>query len=320
MKKYSVNLVPGPVIVPNKVLEMYSKPYPSPDLDKDFLLLYNSTEKKLQEILETKNQIMIQTGEGMLGLWGALKSCLKPEDKVLAICTGVFGFGIADMAQSIGANVKRLEFGYNETISDFNEIEKWIDLFKPKMITMVHCETPSGTLNPLEKIGELKEKYSTPLLCVDSVASAGGTPVEVDKNHIDLCLNGSQKCLSAPADMTFVSISPKAWEIIEDVNYIGYDAFKPFKTAQENFFFPCTPHWHGVAALNTAASLILDEGLQNCYNRHEQVAKLCRKHLIDAGFELFPKEGAILSPTVTAVNIPEKISWQTFQEKLLSKA
>jgi aspartate aminotransferase-like enzyme len=309
MKTYPIPMVPGPVKVVPEVLERYSVDYGSGDLEEDFLELYNQTEANLQRIFQTKNKIAIQTGEGMLALWGALKSCLLPKDRVLAIASGVFGYGVADMAQAIGAEVHTVGLPYNRTISDWDEIERAIIEHKPKMITVIHCETPSGTLNPLAKLGELKKEHSVPLLYVDVVASLGGTQVLTDEWSIDLALGGTQKCLSAPPDMAFVAISEQAWDVINRVNYAGYDALKPFQTAQENFYFPYTPFWHGMAGLHAATEILLSEGLQQSFERHEKVAAACRNGVEKMGLTLYPDRNANPSPTVTAVKVPAGKSW-----------
>jgi len=263
--------------------------------------------------------VVIQSGEGMISLWSALKSCLVPGDRVLCIATGVFGYGIGEMAQSIGTEVKTIGFSYDETINDMARIEVAIAEFKPRMITAVHCETPSGTLNPLEELGRLKHAHRAPLFYVDTVAAAGGAPVLADDWHIDLFLGGAQKCLSGPPDMSFLSVSHRAWEIIDAVAYVGYDALKPFQQAVENRYFPYTPSWQGVAALHAAAGLLLDEGLENSYERHNRVARFCRRRLAEMGIDLFPASGAIPSPTVTAANIPKGFTWETWDRRLRDK-
>jgi aspartate aminotransferase-like enzyme len=316
MQSYPIPMVPGPVVVPETIRQVYLKPYGSGDLETEFVELYTRTQRRLKEILATRDDIVIMSGEGMLALWSALKSCLVPGDRVLSVATGVFGYGIGEMAQSIGADVKTVGFSYDETINDMARIESAIAEFKPRMITAVHCETPSGTLNPLEELGRLKNAYRIPLFYVDTVAGAGGVPVLADDWHIDLCLGGSQKCLSAPPDMAFLSVSPKAWEIIEAVDYVGYDALKPFQQAVQNRFFPYTPSWQGVAALFTAAGLLLNEGLDNSFDRHDRVARLCRQRLVDLGIDLFPAPGAIPSPTVTAAKVPEGLAWETWDRRL----
>jgi len=316
MKIYPIPMVPGPVKVPQAILDVYQTNYGSGDMEPEFFELYDETEANLQQILKTKSKVVIQTGEGMLALWTALKSTLQPGDRVLAIATGLFGFGIGEMAKSVGAEVKTIGMAYNETLADLGEVEKTIVEFQPKMITAVHCETPSGTLNPLAELGRLKANHKVPLFYVDAVASAGGASVLADDWHIDLCLGGSQKALSAPPSMAFLSVSDPAWEIIEQVDYLGYDALKPFRTAQADRYFPYTPNWHGIAALNTGAKLLLDKGLDTSFQRHRQVAEYCRTKLVELGYTLYPAPVAVPSPTVTAVNVPEETTWEAFDADL----
>lgn len=316
MQSYPIPMVPGPVQVPARILSAYQQDYGSPDLEPEYLDLYNQTELKMRQLLGTQNQIVFQTGEGMLSLWSALKSTIRPGDRVLALATGVFGYGIGDMARSIGAQVKTLGFAQNETLQDWVKIEKAIIEFQPKMITVVHCETPSGTLNPLEKLGELKYKHKIPLLYADMVASIGGVPIKTDAWYVDLALGGSQKVLSAPCDISFLAISSQSWQIIEEVGYVGYDALLPYRNAQQKGEFPYTPHWHGMAAIATSLDMLLEEGLELAFKRHEWVASYCREQLKAIGFELFVDSPFIPSPTVTAVKVPEGITWQDFDRKL----
>jgi aspartate aminotransferase-like enzyme len=315
MITYPIPMVPGPVSVPEVIRDVYRTDFGSADLEPEFFDLYAETESRLREIIGTKNSIVIATGEGMLALWGALKSCLKPGDRVLAVSTGLFGRGIGEMAGGIGAEVRFVEYRSDETITDHGRIEQAVADFKPKMITAVHCETPSGTLNPLDALGGIKKRHSVPLFYVDAVASVGGAPVLADDRRIDLCLGGSQKCFSSPPDMTFLSVGDAAWEVIAEVGYAGYDALKPFRHAMKERYFPYTPDWHGVAALHAAAGLILEEGLSDCFARHERVAAFCRSKLSEIGLTLFPAAAAVSSPTVTAVKVPAGIDWNDLDRK-----
>lgn len=312
-------MTPGPVSVPKEILEMANFNYGSADLEEEYTDLYLATEKALQQIMGTHNRVVIQTGEGMLALWSALKSTLLPGDKVLAISTGLFGYGIGSMAESIGCDVRTVGFGFDETVHDFELIEKAIAEFRPKMITLVQNETPSGTMNRVEEIGRLKTKYDIPLLYVDAVSGIGGSIVKTDEWGIDFCLGASQKCLSAPANMSFLSVSEKAWEIINEVGYPGYDALLPFQQAPENRYYPYTPYWHGTAQLYKACELLLEEGLENAVARHEEVAEYCRQRIVRMGLKLYPAPDAILSPTVTAVCVPEDMEWPLLDEKLRSQ-
>ena len=98
MEKYLIPLVPGPVAVPQEILKVAATNFGSADFEPEYLALYKDTEKLLQKMMETRNRVVIQTGEGMLVLWTALKSTLKPGDRVLVLSTGLFGEGFGDMA------------------------------------------------------------------------------------------------------------------------------------------------------------------------------------------------------------------------------
>ena len=260
-----------------------------------------------RQILGTRNDISIQTGEGMIALWGALKSVLLPGDRVLAVSTGLFGAGIGDMARSVGAEVETLDFGDND-IADVQQVREAALRLRPKMITAVHCETPSGTLNPLAELGAISREVDA-LFYVDFVASGGGVPVDVDACHIDLGLLGSQKVLSLMPDLSMISVSPRAWDAIEHVDYAGYDAIKPWRTAVADRYFPYTHNWQAMAGLQVGIDLLLDEGLENVYQRHADVAAYCRQRLLAMGVELFPVSEAICSPTVTAAHVPAGWTW-----------
>lgn len=303
MQTYKIPLVPGPVSVPQEVRDVYQIDFGSADLEEEFFQLYSECEAGLQTILETKNQVAIQIGEGMLALWGALKSVIRPGDRVLAVATGVFGYGVADMAKSLGADVRVVGFGYERTV-DPAPVREMARRFSPHLITAIHCETPSGTLNPLKEVGEIAQEVGA-LYYVDFVASAGGVPVQVDECHIDLGLLGSQKVLSLLPDMSMVSVSERAWQRIKAVNYIGYDALAPWQSAIADRYMPNTHSWHGMAALRVGVQRLLDEGLPNVYQRHEEVMAYCHDRLDKMRVEILPPNRNDCSPTVTAAKVPE---------------
>ncbi len=317
------SMYPGPVNIHPKALEALSKNYFPARYSPEFKQAYQYICSSIQELCNTKNDVLIATGEAMLALWATLKSTLQAKDKVLTIGTGVFGDGFADMAESLGCEVCRLSFPYNQTIGSdeyLKEIELAIDSFKPKMITLVHCETPSGTLNPLERIGALKKAKNVPLLIVDAVSSIGGVPIKVDECSIDILLGGSQKCFSCPADTSLLTVSQVAWNYIEEVNYQGYDALKPFsnfiKAHCDMTTFPYTPNSSSVFALAASIKAMEEEGYDNVFKRHTRVAELCRKGIEELGLELFPDKNAISSPTVTAVCLPSGTDWKEKQEEI----
>lgn len=314
MERYEIPLVPGPVAIAPEVLEVYRRNYGSSDLESDFFALYRDCEAGLKTVVGTRNDVAILSGEGMLALWGALKSVIRPGDKVLAVATGVFGYGFAEMARQVGAEVEVVGFGYDE-VADASRVREAAHRFRPRLVTAVHCETPSGTLNPLGEIGAICREVDA-LYYVDFVASAGGAPVEVDANYIDLGLLGSQKVLSLMPDLSMVSVSQRAWEAIEQVQYVGYDALAPWRRAIEQRYMPYTHNWHAMAGLKKSLDLLLAEGLEASYQRHAEVAEFCRARLREIGIKLWVKQEKFAAPTVTAAEVPQGWTWQAFDAAL----
>lgn len=314
MRTYSIPLVPGPVSIPEPVRLAYSVDYGSADLEEDFFALYEDCARKLQQLLGTRHAVAIQTGEGMLALWGALKSVLRPGDRVLAIGTGVFGYGIGDMARQAGAEVEVVGFPY-DGILEPEPVRAAARRFRPRLVTAVHCETPSGTLNPLHEVGQICREVDA-LFYVDFVASAGGVPVDVAANQIDLGLLGSQKVLSLMPDLAMVSVSDRAWAAVQEVGYAGYDALGPWRTGVADRYLPYTHNWQAMAGLQVALDLLLVEGLENVYRRHAAVAAQCRRGLEKLGIRLFPAQEAYNSPTVTTAYLPAGWTWPDFDAAL----
>ena len=315
MQTYDIPLVPGPTSVPESVRRAYLTDYASADLEAEYCQVYSDAQDQLRTIIATKNQLAIMTGEGMIALWAALKSTIRPGDRVLAVSTGVFGYGIGEMAASIGADVRWVEFGYDQII-DAGRVEQVIRAFGPKLVTAVHCETPSGTLNPIADTGAAVRANGVPLFYVDAVASAGGAPLMTDEWSIDLCLVGTQKALSAFPDLAAVAVSERAWDVIAAVGYAGYDALSPYRAALDERWFPYTPAWANLEALRRACRIVLEEGLDNVFERHVRVAQVCRDRAKEIGIELFPVDEAACSPTVTALKVPEAIGWDALQRGL----
>ncbi|MBR0205101.1 MAG: alanine--glyoxylate aminotransferase family protein, partial [Synergistaceae bacterium] len=172
-------------------------------------MLYQENQELTQRLLHTENDIIITSGEAMSILWAALKCTLRPGEKLLAVSSGLFGEGFADMAKSFGVNAQVCAFDY-DSVPDSQKVYEHAKKFRPKVISAVHCETPSGTLINHESLAELGSiaREVNALFVVDFVSSAGGAPLDVDECNIDIGLLGSQKVLSMTPTLSISSISP----------------------------------------------------------------------------------------------------------------
>jgi aspartate aminotransferase-like enzyme len=148
------------------------------------------------------------------------------------------------------------------------------------------------------------------------VSSIAGMPLEVDAWNIDLCIGATQKALSSLPDLGLVAVSERAWDIVEAVNYQGYDALLPFRAPPDVGIFPHTPNWQALAALYTSCSLLMAEGLAAVYDRHGAVAHRWRKSVTTLGLTLYPRDPATSAPTVTAVKVPSDTNWRDLDAAL----
>ena len=135
MCEYPVPFIPGPTSVPRAIREVYLNNFGSADLEDEYFVLYSELEKSLQKLLNTKNQMIAMTGEGMVVLWGALKSVLKPGNKVLAISSGLFGDGFAEMAEAIQCEA-RIVRGEEGDQPKYDDIRSAALDFKPDLIPL----------------------------------------------------------------------------------------------------------------------------------------------------------------------------------------
>ncbi|EEY69731.1 serine-pyruvate aminotransferase, putative [Phytophthora infestans T30-4] len=315
-----LELVPGPSQMLPNVLEALGAACGSSDLDPVFWDDYLALERNLQELLHAESySVAIQSGEAMLALWGALKSTLKPGDVVVCAANGLFGEGFADMAKALGADVRVVKCDWRKTI-DVQALNEEIRRSNPKLVTAVHCETPSGVLNNLEGVGETVANETTDgLFLVDFVSSAGGAPLNVDAWKIDLGLLGPHKALSGPPALAFTTVSEKAWQRINEVKYVGYDALQPFYRAalQEPRLLPYTHNWQAIRAALVACNNIKQEGgILAAIRRHAEVSAYARREVKETlRLKLYGEESAV-SPTVTAIVLPEGCDWDILQNKL----
>ena len=155
MQVYEIPLVPGPTSVPREVRAAYQVDYGSADLEPEFIKLYADTQAQLQQIMGTANQIALFSGEGMVALWGALKSCLRPATRCWPSPPASSATASATWRAPSAPRWRPSASSTTRRPTDMDRIEAAIRRFRPKMVTLVHCETPSGTMNPAAEVGTL---------------------------------------------------------------------------------------------------------------------------------------------------------------------
>lgn len=299
--------MPGPSNVRENVRQARSIKTTNPDVDVDFVEFYKNTCDKMAKIINTKNDVYILSGEGILGLEAACASLTEKNDRVLVIDNGIFGKGFEDFVTMYGGEAVLFSKSYKKAI-DVEELERFLEKDHDfKYATIVHCDTPTGVLNDLSKICPLLKKYNI-LTVVDSVAAMVGEKLLVDDWQIDMVLGGSQKAISAQPGLSIVSVSEDAKNSMKNrkSKIIGfYCNLTIWEDYYEQKYFPYTMPISDIISLDRALENILEEGTENTIKRHERIAKATREALKEYGGELFLNSG--YSNTVTALVIPENI-------------
>ncbi len=294
-----LRMTPGPTEVPSRVRERMSEPTWNPDVESEFFEFYRVLTDKLEPVYGG-DDVAILSGEGILGLEAAIASLVAEGDRVLCVSNGIYGDGFADFVETYGGEAVTCRSPSTDPL-DLEAVESTLADGEFDVATMVHCETPTGTLNDLEPVLSLLEDHDA-LSVVDAVSSLGGAPVPVDE--IDVCLGASQKCFSAPPGLCVLSVSDRAWEKIESFETRSFYAdLEPWRTAADEEWFPYTHATSNLFALDAAIDAILEEGVESVFDRHADAATLCRDRARELGLEIYPESDDLASPTVTAIRL-----------------
>lgn len=289
-------------------------------LDPTFISLMNEVQELLRYVWQTDNQFTIPvSGTGSAAMEAALANTVEPGDVVLIGVNGVFGERLCDMASRYGADVRRMEKPWGEVFT-VDEIRTGLEAHRPAIVGLVHAETSTGALQPMEEVGKLCREFDT-LLLLDTVTSLGGVPVFLDKWLVDMAYSGSQKCLSCPPGIAPLTLGERAMRKLTSR-----------KTKVANWYLDMTmvgKYWgpertyHHTAPINMnyglreALRLIAEEGLENRWKRHRDNAEMLWAGLEELGIGCHVAKEYRL-PSLTTAVIPEGIDGRAVSVSLLT--
>ena len=312
MKKFRL-FTPGPCAVPEEVLVEMARPFRHHRTDW-FKGLMKEAAGQLQQVLQTKSDIIIITGSGTAAAEAAIVGCNPSGAKLLTIEGGKFGERWGEIAQQYGMNVVRqpVEWGTAPTPQLVADLLK-----KDPAITavmLVHSETSTATACDLAAIGKVTSAAGK-LLLADCITSAGALPLKPDQWGVDVVITGAQKSLMIPPGLGFLSVSERAWKVIESNK--GQPAYylnlnKARKMAKENDT-PFTPAHLLVRGLVKALQLLLEEGMENVWKRVATMAAATRNAGQAIGLQVFSKSP---SDSVTALCPPAGIAVKDIRNEL----
>jgi len=311
---------PGPSGVHPRVLDALSMPLVG-HLDPQFLGIMDNIQKMLRQLFRTENRLTIAvSGTGSSGMESAFVNTVEPGDEVLVCVNGVFGNRMSDIVERIGGVLRRIDRPWGE-VFELSEIEAALARHPDvKVVAIVHAETSTGALQPIEEIGELCRREDR-LFLVDCVTSLGGARFEADEWKVDVAYSGTQKCLSCPPGLAPVTFSERAVDKLKGREskvlswYLDLSMIEKYWTDGERAYHHTAPISMNYA-LHEALRVVHEEGLEARWERHRRNSAALVAGLDALGFRLFAQEGHRL-PMLNAVWIPDGVDDAGFRKALL---
>lgn len=280
--------------------------------DPVFLERFRRAEEHIGRIYRTRtHEIILMQGEAVLGLEAAARALAGPGVPCLNLVSGVFGKGFGYWLAGIGAEVHELAVPYDESI-DPDAVDAYLSAHPEiRVVSVVHSETPSGTLNPVRELGPIIRRHGA-VSIVDCVSSLGGIALEAEAWELDLLVAGPQKCIGGPPGMSLMAVSPQAWAAIDANPHAPTGSFLSLldwkRQWHESGRFPFTPSVSDLHGVLAAAEALLAEGLENAHARHRRVAAACRAGVTGMGLGAWPARPAIAADCVTAIRVPDPVT------------
>ena len=289
--------IPGPVEVSAKTWAAFTKPLVG-HRSEAFRVLYRAIHPRLQTLFGTGQPVFLSTSSA----WGVMEASIRNlvSRRVLNCMCGAFSDKWLDVSRRCGKEAEPLQVDWGKQI-DPAALDAKLATGDFDTVTLIHNETSTGVMNPLEEICTVVRKYPEVALIVDSVSSFSAVPIPMDDLGIDVLLTGSQKALALPPGFSLFAVSQKAFgraELQKDRGY--YFDFLEFKKNQENDMTPTTPSIAHVHALESKLDDIFSEGLTNRYERHARTNALVHEWVRNRGFDFFAEAG-YRSKTLTCV-------------------
>ena len=313
-------LGPGPSNVHPRVLRAMATPLLG-YLDPEFLVIMDEIKELLRYVFQTENDLTLPiSGTGTAGMEASLYNIIEPGDRVVVVMKGFFGERMGDVAGRCGAQVKRIEVEWGRIVEP-EQVKAALKDGGVKVVAIVHAETSTGILQPLEEISQMVHEHGAFLL-VDAVTSLGGHPVKVNEWGVDICYSGSQKCLACPPGLAPITFNNRAAEAMRNRKskvqswYLDMTMVEKY-WGQERAYHHTAPITMNYA-LREALLLIFEEGLEARFERHRLNHQALLAGLQAMGLEPLAQARHRLW-TLNAVRVPEGVEDARIRRRLLDE-
>jgi len=320
MNRHFKLFTPGPGDVDEDVLAAAARPMLR-HYGPGWMEIYNELVNLLRQVFKTRNDLFMVPGPASALHDMAIGSLLASGQKIIVGHNGFFGERLVAIAEAYGLTVIPFAAPLGQPL-DPDELRRRLrENPEARAVALVHHETATTVVNPLRALAEAVREAGR-VIVVDAVSSLGGIELPVDEWGIDVCVTASNKCLEALPGVGFVSVGPRAWELVDSQPGLGHGWYLNLKTwrhyAREWGSWHPTPVTMPVnILLGVLARLrkIVEGGLEEHLAKYIRASRIVRTGLRNAGFEMFvPDEYA--APIVTAVKVRPEFGVAEFSQWL----
>ncbi|WP_400161941.1 pyridoxal-phosphate-dependent aminotransferase family protein [Brevibacillus sp. TJ4] len=308
-------MVPGPTPVPHQVAQAGAKPMID-ERTPEFGELFARVGTNIKKILHTRNDVLVFTSSITGACEGTVQNLFNPGDKVLVINNGFFAQRWVEMCKAYRLAVIECDFGFAGEI-DFAQVARVLEQDREIVAAIcVLCETSTGMVNDIERFAKVAQNV---ISIVDAASGVAVTEIRADQWGIDVVVSGGQKALMTPPGISFVSVSDKAWERNARAGSprFYFDWQKAKRYSQDKYpHTPWTPAISLLYQLDAALEMLLAEGLEKVYRRHEVLGRATREGLKAAGLQLLLEKEPRFASAVTAAYLPSGLHADEFVETL----
>lgn len=293
-------------------------------LDPYFVELMDQTMDSLRRVFQTANHHTLPvSGTGSAGLEAIMLNLLEPGDSAVVAINGYFGQRLAELARRSGADVRTVEAQPGEVV-DPDEVAKMLAQQPANLVAFVHVETTTGACQPIADMVEVARQCDA-LVAMDCVTSLGGMPIDIDNMGVDAAGSCSQKCLGAPPGLGPITVGPRAMAKVRGRRhkpstwYLDLSLLFQYwgeESASRKRAFHHTAPVASIYGIHEALRLIIEEGLESRWARHQKAHEALVRGLDDIGLSLFTPT-ANRSPTINVVRVPDGIDEAKVRSRLL---
>jgi alanine-glyoxylate transaminase/serine-glyoxylate transaminase/serine-pyruvate transaminase len=314
-------LTPGPSCMSPRVYRALASPLVG-HVDPWFIEFMGAVQELLRRVFQTENYMTFPiSASGSGGIESAVVNVTEPGDEAIVCVNGIFSERMAELAERAGAKVHQVLAPFGRAV-DPEDVRRAGRGRKIKFVGLAHGETSTGVLTQIDPFRKVADELGA-LLIVDSVATLGGVPLDVDRQRIDICFSGTQKAISAPPGMSPITANARVEEVLYNRKtkvqswYFDLSTMRKYWGKERTYHH--TPPIPLIYALYEALRIVLEEGLEASWERHRQNQVALIAGLEAMGLSMFVQNPAERLPTVTAVNIPEGIDGPKARSRLLNE-